>query len=116
MTAIETVEAIDDATVRITLSRPTAGLAELLAAPSAGILLETQVTDDLEGFAAEPIGSGPFGDVEATPGGVTLRATSDDVRLDGVELVEAGSIDAAWGLQQDGGGRPGGRPRVGDGG
>ncbi len=102
LAVIEAVEAIDDATVRLALSRPTAGLAELLAAPSAGILHETQVLDDLEGFTTEPIGSGPFGDVEATADGVTLTATSDDVRLDAVELVEAGSIDAAWDLQQDG--------------
>lgn len=102
LTVIETVEAIDDATVRITLNQPTVGLAELLATPSAGILPEAQVTADLEAFSSEPIGSGLFGNVEATADGVKLTATSDDVRLASIELVEAGSVDAAWQLQQEG--------------
>ena len=102
LTMIEAVEAVDDVTVRITLNRPTAGLAELLAAPAAGILSEAQVTEDIEGFSAEPNGSGPFGSVETTTEGVTLTATSDEVRLEAVELVEAGSVDAAWQLQQEG--------------
>jgi peptide/nickel transport system substrate-binding protein len=102
LTAIESVEAVDDTTVRITLNQPTVGLAELLAAPGAGILSEAQVTADLEGFSSAPVGSGPFGSVETTASGVTLTATSDDVRLAAVELVEAGSADAAWQLQLDG--------------
>lgn len=102
LTMVETVEAVGDATVRITLNQPTAGLAELLAAPGAGILQEAQVIGDLQGFSSEPVGSGPFGRVESTPEGVTLNATSEDVRLDAIELVEAGSVDAAWELQQEG--------------
>ncbi len=102
LTMIETVEAVDDATVRITLNRPTVGLAELLAAPAAAILSEVQVTEDIEGFSSAPNGSGPFGSVQATSEGATLTATSDDVRLDAVELVEAGSVGAAWELQREG--------------
>ena len=102
LTMIETVEGIDDTTVRIELNRPTAGLAELLASPNAGILQESQVTEDLEGFAATPNGSGPFGSVKATSEGVILTATSDDARLDAIEVVEAGSVAAARELQQGG--------------
>jgi peptide/nickel transport system substrate-binding protein len=102
LTVIESVEAVDDVTVRIRLGQPTVGLAELLAAPSAGILPEDLVTADAAAFASKPVGSGPFGRVETTADGVTLSATSEDVRLDAVEVIDAGSADEAWELQQQG--------------
>lgn len=102
LTAIESVEALDDTTVEIALNQPTAGLAELLAAPSAAIVPEGLVTADPATFTTQPVGSGPFGAVETTSDGVTLTATSEDVRLSAVEVVDAGSVRAAWDLQQQG--------------
>ena len=60
-TMIETVEAVDDLTVEISLNQPTAGLAELLAGPSADILPKALVTDDPVAFSSAPVGSGASG-------------------------------------------------------
>lgn len=55
--AVESVEAVDDHTVRIRLSHPFPGLDRLLTFP---IVPKSVREADPEAFAAEPVGAGPF--------------------------------------------------------
>jgi oligopeptide transport system substrate-binding protein len=80
------IEAVDEATVEIRLTRPMASLPELLAAPAYGIVAEPGPVDDGEELLAVA-GSGPFRLADRTDDLVSLeRAPGREPLLDGVEL------------------------------
>ena len=80
------IEATDDATVEVRLTRPMASLPELLAAPAYGIVAERPAEGD--GAQLLPLlTSGPFRLVDRTDSIVRLeRAEGREPLLDGVEL------------------------------
>lgn len=63
--SVESVAALDDRTVEITLSRPSRGFLIALAGPS-GLIIPTGYGDDLAN-GANPIGTGPFQFAEWVP-------------------------------------------------
>jgi peptide/nickel transport system substrate-binding protein len=62
---VQSIEAVDDYTVRFMLSAPNAEFPLLLGAPQAGIVPDQSTTADL---ATKPVGTGPFQFVESIPG------------------------------------------------
>ena len=54
------IEAVDDSTVRITLNAPYAPFLNVLCMSNFGVVPRNAVEPDPEGFAANPVGSGPF--------------------------------------------------------
>lgn len=80
------IEAVDEATLEIRLTRPMASLPELLAAPAYGVVSDPgSAADDEEQLAL--VGSGPFRLASRTDDLVALeRAPGREPLLDGVEL------------------------------
>lgn len=82
------VEALDDATLRITLDDPHPRFLLTLADPSL-VPVPATADDDLEGFGRAPVGNGPFALAEAPePGGfVRLAAVADHHRRPSLDEV-----------------------------
>lgn len=57
---IESVDVIDDYTVKLNLSEPFSGLLNNLSVPVAGIVSATAIEENEGGLSAEPVGTGPF--------------------------------------------------------
>ena len=74
--AFETVEAVGDDTVKITLSRPLPDLLGLVASYHGGNVISKKAAEELgEDFASQPVGTGPYAFVEhVTQQHVTLAA------------------------------------------
>lgn len=114
--AIESVEAIDDRTVRITLSETVPNLLGLLTNYAGGFILPQEAYEErAEGFGREPVGFGPFQLESVTPGlavnfvahesyfrgapkleSITYRFLDNNSSRDLAFL--AGEVDAATGL------------------
>jgi peptide/nickel transport system substrate-binding protein len=77
-TAIDSVEIVDDYTVRLNLNRPDGTLFDSLTSRLAMLPPEYFEEVGAEGFARAPVGTGPFGFVEWVPDDhVTLVANQD---------------------------------------
>ncbi len=113
---IDTVEVIDDYTVRVKTAEPFAALIAHLAHTATGILNEKAVTDGGEGYGQAPVGTGPYkfsnwvaGDkielvkydeYHGTPAqiqNIVIRNISDNTTRT-IEL-ESGGIDIAYDIQ-----------------
>lgn len=92
LTAIDSIEAVDDLTVRINLSEPVAGSIPAILSGREGMIVAPSA---LESADTEPVGAGPFSLTEHQPGQqLTYEKYEDywnagEVHLAGVELVES---------------------------
>ena len=92
LTAIDSIEAVDDLTVRINLSEPVAGSIPAILSGREGMIVAPSA---LETADTEPVGAGPFRLTEHQPGQqLTYEKNedywnADEVHLAGVELVES---------------------------
>ena len=99
--AIDGVEVVDEQTLRLRLREPNPGFLRVLSHPSLAPV-PAIADDDLEAFAARPIGNGPFQVTEARePGGfIRLSGVADHheaPRLDAVVLqIAAPGDDRQW--------------------
>ncbi len=118
---IDTVEKVDDFTVRMILPRPYAPLLANLAIPIGGIPSPNAIEAGLDQLAVNPVGTGPFRvtDPSAWTRGSQLVVTANPDYWGGapklervifsvvpegstrLQQVEAGDIDIAWGLTPD---------------
>ena len=107
---IETMEAVDSHTLRITLKQPYAAFPAIVAANQAKILPR----DRLETIATEPVGTGPFRFIEYLPGDRIVMARNEQYFEEGmpkldqviftiipeyasaVAALEAGSVHIVW--------------------
>ncbi len=117
--AFETIEAVDDRTVRITLSEPVPSVLGVLANYPGGMIVSKAAIEELgEGFQSQPIGTGPFEFAELNEGeflrlvanedyfrgtpeldGITYRFVSSD---SGRELAfQNGELDLFYGTRED---------------
>jgi oligopeptide transport system substrate-binding protein len=99
--ALDGVEVVDEQTLRLRLREPNPGFLRVLSHPSLAPV-PAVADDDLEAFAARPIGNGPFQVTEARePGGfIRLSGVADHhaaPRLDAVVLqIAAPGDDRQW--------------------
>jgi oligopeptide transport system substrate-binding protein len=99
--AVEGVEVVDEQTLRLHLHEPNPGFLRVLSHPSLSPVPEA-ADEDLEAFAARPIGNGPFQVTEARePGGfIRLSGVPDhpaQPRLDAVVLqIYASGDERQW--------------------
>ncbi len=118
---IDTVEKVDDFTVKMILPRPYAPLLANLAIPIGGIPSPNAIEAGLDQLAVNPVGTGPFRvtDPSAWTRGSQLVVTANPDYWGGapklervifsvvpegstrLQQVEAGDIDIAWGLTPD---------------
>lgn len=110
--SVESVEAVDDMTVKLSLSQPDSALPSVLA-DRAGMLVSPQALEDGTDLNLEPVGAGPFQAAEYVPGqrldleryddywnpesvlldgGVISYFGDDDTRLN---ALRAGEVDIA---------------------
>jgi peptide/nickel transport system substrate-binding protein len=86
-TAAESVEAIDDHTVRITTAEPNATFLTTLAISWGMVPPEYMAEVGIDGFAREPVGTGPFRFVSRSAGERILMEANPDYWRDGYPLV-----------------------------
>ena len=87
LAAVEDVEVVDPATVRITLSGPFAPLAAQLADRAGMIMSPAQLEEAGDEFGADPVCVGPFSFVSRTPGSeIKLEKAPDYYDADQVKL------------------------------
>ncbi len=118
---IDTVEKVDDFTVKMVLPRPYAPLLANLAIPIGGIPSPNAIAAGIDQLAVNPVGTGPFrvADASAWTRGSQLVVTANPDYWGGapklervifsvvpegstrLQQVEAGDIDIAWGLTPD---------------
>jgi oligopeptide transport system substrate-binding protein len=95
------VEVVDERTLRLRLHEPNPGFLRVLSHPSLSPV-PPEADDDLEGFAARPVGNGPFQVTEARePGGFIRLSRVDghpsEPRLDAVVLqIYASGDERQW--------------------
>lgn len=111
MDLVETMEKVDDHTVRFTLKEPYAGFAELMIERQLKIVPSDRT---LEEILEKPIGTGPFRFVSYTPGDRLVLERFEDYHEDGlprldrvvlrimpedaakIAALRAGDIDLLW--------------------
>jgi ABC-type transport system substrate-binding protein len=92
LAVIESIEAVDDTTVRINLNTPAAGSIPAILSGREGMIVAPSA---LETADTEPVGAGPFRLAEHQPGQQLTYEKNEDywnadaVHLGGIELVES---------------------------
>ncbi len=84
---------IDDFTIQVHLTQPYAALLANLSKPTLGIVSPTAAQKSGDGFALNPVGTGPFKFKSLTPGTELALERNADYRW---EPAEAGHIGPAW--------------------
>jgi oligopeptide transport system substrate-binding protein len=98
---VEGVEVVDERTLRLHLHEPNPGFLRILSHPSLSPVPDA-ADDDLDAFAARPIGNGPFRVTEAREPGGFIRLSGvpdhpDRPRLDAVVLqIYASGDERQW--------------------
>ncbi|MEM7021807.1 MAG: ABC transporter substrate-binding protein [Pseudomonadota bacterium] len=82
---VETIEAVGDNQIRLTLSEPYAPLLSVLSLFTASIVPKAAYEADPEGFGSMPIGSGPFKVVEYARGERLVLERSDQYWEEGAD-------------------------------
>lgn len=82
---VETIEAVGDSQIRLTLSEPYAPMLSVLSLFTASIVPKAVYEADPEGFGSMPVGSGPFAVVEYARGERLVLERSDQYWEMGVD-------------------------------
>ena len=85
--AVETIEVVDEYTVKITTSEPFGPLLYHLAHNASAILNEKAVTDAGQDYGQQPVGTGPYRFVEWVVGDRVSMAANEDY-YDGKPVIE----------------------------